>query len=58
MPEGLPANLRQPIASGGRLLVIGAAIPMSGTGNAPCALWNGPLRHGVQHCAKHIPGKA
>ncbi|QKS30388.1 MAG: hypothetical protein HT579_16580 [Candidatus Accumulibacter similis] len=47
MPEGLPADLQQPLASGDRLLVSGTAVSMSGTGNAPCALWNGLLRHGV-----------
>jgi hypothetical protein len=38
MPEGLPADLQQPIASGDRLLVSGAAVPMSGTGNAPSGI--------------------
>ena len=56
MPEGLRADLQQQIASGDCLLVVGAGVAIFGTGNAPCASWNGLLRHGVQHCANHLPG--
>jgi len=55
MPEGLPEDLQQQIASGDCLLVVGAGVAIFGTGNAPCASWNGLLRHGVQHCPKHLP---
>lgn len=54
MPEGLRADLQQQIAGGDCLLVVGAGVAIFGTGNAPCASWNGLLRqrYGVGYWRK------
>ncbi len=54
MSEALTEDLRQEIAKGSCVAVVGAGVSIFSTGNAPCASWTGLLHHGVQRCADVI----
>src|SRR5262245_27266206 len=49
------ADLRGELAKGNVAVVVGAGVSVQATGNAPCASWQGLLRHGAERAAEVSP---
>jgi tetratricopeptide (TPR) repeat protein len=56
MGNTLIDDLKNQIAGGRCIVIVGAGVSVSTTGNAPCASWTGLLRHGTERCAEVVPG--
>lgn len=56
MGSTLIDDLKSQMAGARCIVVAGAGVSVSSTGNAPCASWTGLLRHGAERCAEVVPG--
>jgi tetratricopeptide (TPR) repeat protein len=45
-------DLRDELAKGNVLAVVGAGVSIQASGNAPCASWKGLILDGIDHCAQ------
>jgi hypothetical protein len=52
MSEGLIDDLRQQIAGGNAVVIVGAGVSIGATKNQPCASWTGLLHNGVDRCVE------
>ena len=53
MPDTPVDDLKECIAKGKALVIVGTGVSIAATDNAPCASWKGLLRHGADRCVKH-----
>ena len=50
MSQVLIDDLKQQIAGGQAIAIVGAGVSMGATGNAPAASWSGLLKLGIERC--------
>ena len=50
MPGTPLGDLKQRIADGKALVIVGTGVSIAATADAPCASWKGLLRDGVERC--------
>jgi len=49
-------DLKNQIAKGQAIVIVGAGVSIGATHNKPCASWTGLLHHGVDRCVEVAPG--